>query len=234
MRLMLSAILSFVLCCCAPGFARAEPTVLAVIGDSLARQYCRGFRRLADKRDDLDVRCWVTPSSGLSRPDFHDWPADISAHLASDGADIAVVAFGANDAQRVIFDGAALDFGSADWLALYRDRVGAVMTLLGDARTEIYWVGLPTVRSASFAARLRKLDDVYIERAAALGATYVDMRAMTAGSGGGYTANLPDARGRLKRARDTDGVHYTRFGETMLARAIMKIVDAQSPRFASN
>lgn len=198
-----------------PARAAGEPARLVVIGDSLARQYCRGVRRAADK-ERFSTECWVAHSSGLSRPDFHDWPSDLSRRLANDPADMAIVAFGANDAQRIIAEGVALDTVSAPWLAEYRRRVDEIISLLDASGVDIWWVGLPAVRDRGFDAKLSKLDQVYREAAEAANVHFIDLRAMTRPSGG-YTDNLSDASGSVRRARDSDGVHFTRFGEDLVA-----------------
>lgn len=210
-----------------PLAARAEtPARLVVVGDSLARQYCRGFKRMDDDRPDFEVSCWVTPSSGLSRPDFHDWPADLDGKLSADGADIAVVAFGANDAQRIVAGGKALDVGSEAWVAEYRSRVAAVMARLDAAGAASLWVSLPAVRAGGFDRKLQILNRIYREEAARTGAGYFDLRARTLVNGA-YTANLPNAKGRLRDARDNDGVHFTRYGENLVAGWIVDALPAR-------
>ena len=47
----------------------------------------------------VDVELDYVVSSGLARPDFHDWPAHLRDTLRTSDPDIVIVTFGGNDAQ---------------------------------------------------------------------------------------------------------------------------------------
>ena len=44
-----------------------------------------------------------------------------------------------------------------------------------------------------------------------------------AGPGGGYEPLLPDAHGRLVRARDPDGIHFTPQGAELVAEVVLEV-----------
>ena len=59
----------------------------------------RTSRRLLDETGLVDVELDYVVSSGLARPDFHDWPAHLADTLDTSDPDIVIVTFGGNDAQ---------------------------------------------------------------------------------------------------------------------------------------
>ena len=77
-------------------------------------------------------------SSGLSRPDFFDWPTYFAQRIPAVNPDIVVVTFGGNDAQglRNLDKTWAVQHSpggtgdDADWRAEYGKRVGAAMDYL--------------------------------------------------------------------------------------------------------
>ncbi len=67
-------------------------------------------------------------SSGLARPDFFDWPAEIDAKLPEVDPDIVVATFGGNDAQGLSVANGDFIVGDpvaneAEWVAEYSASV---------------------------------------------------------------------------------------------------------------
>lgn len=201
---------------------RADPLQIAIVGDSMAQVSGQSLIRLAEDlgaaRAELDFRF----SSGLTRPDFFDWPAHLAELAAARRPPEAyVVFFGANDAQGMVSDGAVLRYGSAAWDRAYAGRVDAVMAQLTAAGAWVYWVGQPVARPSSYSARMAHLDALY--RAAAArhpGVRYVDSWPLFLDSHGRYSAYL-ETRDGLVLMRQADGIHLSRAGGDRLAAAIL-------------
>ncbi|SEA13708.1 SGNH/GDSL hydrolase family protein [Rubrimonas cliftonensis] len=203
------------------GAYAAQATSIAVIGDSIARHYCRGITRHLRGDDRFRVSCWVHPSSGLTRDDFLDWEATLGDYLERDRVDVAVVSFGANDAQRMLLPDRVLAFDDDAWAAEYETRVDAMLTKLKEHGARVVWVGLPIPRSDSFARKLARLNAIYEARALANGAAFHPLWEATQDASGRYATALPDAKGRMRVAREEDGVHFTREGEILIACKLM-------------
>ena len=67
--------------------------------------------------------------------------------LKKDTYQIAVVMFGANDAQPIKSGKDWLKVGSEGWREIYGQRVEAFIKKLRAANIAVYWVGLPIMRS---------------------------------------------------------------------------------------
>ena len=64
-------------------------------------------------------------SSGLTRPDFFDWPKHLQDQVRKLRPDVVVVDFGGNDAQPIkTDDGKQYDVTDPQWLVEYSKRVG--------------------------------------------------------------------------------------------------------------
>ncbi|HTL22408.1 MAG TPA: DUF459 domain-containing protein [Mycobacteriales bacterium] len=199
-----------------------HPLRILTVGDSMAQAMGQSLITAAAAtgvaRAELDFRF----SSGLSRPDFFDWPGHLAGVLAGrDRPDALVVVFGANDAQGMETSHGVLDFGTAAWDAEYAARVAAVMRQVTAAGVRVYWVGQPVARSSSYSHRMAALDAIYRAQAARHeGVTYVDSWPLFTDSHGAYAAYLPTSSG-LTLMRLPDGIHLTRAGGDRLARAVM-------------
>src|SRR5439155_25543933 len=99
-------------------------------GDSMAEAFGSSFVELASHLGPIHADLDFRSSTGLSRPDYFDWPAHFREELVRLRPEAVVVMFGANDAQAFELDGDALAFRSASWEAEYRRRVSTVMDQL--------------------------------------------------------------------------------------------------------
>jgi len=190
----------------------AAPLRIYVGGDSMGRELGNGLSRAAPvELTSLELDYQV--STGLSRPDFFDWPARLSAVAGRpDGErpDVAVLIFGTNDDQNIASPDGVLGAGTEPWLAEYRSRVATVMDLLDRPGLHTVWVGLPPMRNRSFDAAMAALDEVYRQEAATRPwITYVD----TDADFGGDAAFSSDLR-------QQDGVHWSFHGADVLGESV--------------
>lgn len=193
------------------------PLTVAVVGDSLAGDYCRGLRRVLAGQEGFRVLCWAHPSSGLTRVDFFDWDATLAAYLAETVPDVAIVSMGANDAQRIVLEDRVLDFETDAWAEVYAARMDALLAQFAAAGSRVIWVGLPTASSSRYMKKLGWLNAIYEDRAAAGGADFVPLWERTSDASGRYVSTLTDAEGRERPARKSDGFHFSMDGETIVA-----------------
>ena len=77
----------------------ADPAQVLVVGDSDAGTFGPYLKELLDDTGVAATTVDYKVSSGLSRPDFFDWPAHLRQTLPTVDPDIVVVTFGGNDAQ---------------------------------------------------------------------------------------------------------------------------------------
>lgn len=198
----------------------SAPLQVAVIGDSMMQVLGQSIVNGAAGDDRVETSLEYRVSTGLTRPDYFDWPGRITELLATGPLDAVVVMYGANDAQGMVLPGGSEPFGTQVWLDEYRRRVAWVMDTLVAGGADTYWVGQPVMRSDSFSARMASLNEVYASEAAQRDhVTYVDAWAVLSVDGA-YTSHL-DGGGGPTSVRQSDGIHLSRAGGDRLAAVVL-------------
>ncbi len=211
-----------------------NPAEVLIVGDSDAGTFAPYLERLLDETGVVDVELDYVVSSGLARPDFHDWPAHLRDTMASSDPEIVIVTFGGNDAQGLTEpcpNGAgscgvnvvvpqATAANATEWTAEYARRVAVVMDmLLENPERRVIWVGIPNAQDLEFTARLEIQDQAVRESLANYeDAVFVDTWEMFDGRNGGVAELVVDPRdGKAKPVRQSDGFHLNVDGAEILA-----------------
>jgi len=203
----------------------AKPLRLYIAGDSMAGQFGWPLKALAQETSPIKARVDYHVSSGLSRPDYFDWPQRLIDRLYETKAEAVVILLGGNDAQSVRWDGRVLKVDTRAWLDVYRRRVGEAMDIATAGGRRVYWVGQPVMRDRTYGERMAMLNRVYEEEAAGReGVTYVDSWDLFADRDGEFAAYLRGPDGDLVRLRQADGIHLTRAGADRLAARVLDVV----------
>src|ERR1043166_7033891 len=113
-----------------------------------------GLERRLDATDLAEVIIDARTSTGLARPDYFDWPAEVGQDLERYDPDLVVAMFGGNDNQSFISRDQGIRFGSRTWAAVYGARVAEIMAEVTSAGRRLAWVGMPVLRSALFSAQM--------------------------------------------------------------------------------
>jgi hypothetical protein len=197
----------------------ADPLRLAAYGESVGGGAILGLKMLTDGRQGIKVHRFVKVASGLTRPDFFDWPAYLTANIDKRPRpfDAVMLMFGANDGQDTKVDGKQLDFGTGSWKRMYAGRVGKVMDLyLERGVKKVYWVGMPRMGIGWFNKRMELMNGIYRAEAAkrAPRVEYVDAWTIVDAPATTYQAKY----------RQDDGVHMTVEGGLKVATAVLKSV----------
>ena len=140
---------------------KEQPLRLWVGGDSMAQVFGQSLVAKAVERGDITATLDYRISTGLTRPDFFDWPSHLEGTVLPSGPEVVVIMFGANDAQLMNVDGKAEQVRSPVWQAEYRQRVAATMDQLGGEGRLVVWVGQPIMRDDDFSEREMILDEIY-------------------------------------------------------------------------
>ena len=216
---------------CTATRAASAPSVLLIgdsnifgsLGQSLARRLrARGMR----------VERFGKPASGLSRPDFFDWPREGARLVAATDPDIVIFMVGGNDHQRLEAPGGSgtrIRWREMDrWREEYGRRAIEVADLLHRGGRRVFFLS-PTNR----APRIDR-EDAYrvsrIQEAALAGlddVTWVDMFALTTDRHGHWLDRGVGADGRWHSYRRPDGIHLTDEGGELVAEGLLAILDAR-------
>jgi hypothetical protein len=200
-----------------------------VAGDSLAFEFGTSLYRIAASRHiyraagsgTVDFRV----SSGLARPDYFNWPAELAHQVGVLHPQIVVLMFGSNDNQPLLApDGHTYKFATDGWKREYHRRVGAVMDQLIARNLRVAYVGVPILATRNDQWQI--INTVIREEADKRArAVYVDSFTLFQDPNGNYTQYLPNAAGQLVQVRTADGIHFQRAGGDLLARQTLEVME---------
>ena len=203
-----------------------DPLRVLLIGDSLMEHLGPPARRELEAFGVVDVELDWRYSTGLSRPDYFDWPARMEVRLVEAPPEVVVVLFGGNDGQNLKRGGRTLRTATPGWTAEYSRRVTAFASQLADEGRFVYWIGLPIMRDGPWVRKATAMNSAF-DRAARVGprVRFVPTWRLFADSAGEYAEYLPDETGRRRMVRAQDGVHFTRDGARRMARHLARTLD---------
>lgn len=159
-------------------------------------------------------------ATGLSRPDYFDWPGALKSYVRKYRPDVVLVAMGGNDAQGFRSEGKVLHFATPAWDKAYRDRVAEFLRIARSSGAKVLWIGAPTMRTAAFTTSMGRLNRLVREAMVDVGGCeYLDPTPFITASGQ-FAAYLPDGRGRQTKVRTDDGVHMTNQGAVRVATGV--------------
>ena len=195
-------------------------------GDSTATYMSLTLVKMFDALG-ADADTYYQGSTGLSRPDYFDWPRKLRAVIAASDPDIAVFMVGANDSQPIQnTEGVYQQPFTAGWKVEYARRVGAVMDLLAGSRRYVVYVGQANMGTPCFASWMFEINKI-IESEANQRPTvgYIDAWALFSDAYGEYQETLLDEAGVPTLYRAGDGIHFTFAGGQRLADAVLDEVN---------
>ena len=150
-------------------------------------------------------------STGLTRPDYFNWPAELQADLKATNPQVVVIMIGANDAQDFLGP-PDVPYTSPQWNTLYAQRVAQFMQIAESGGATVIWVGMPPMQNPGLSAQMSDVNAVAQQQAALARPPVNFMSARTRSLGtaqGGYTAFITNAAGQVVNVRTPDGTHLT-------------------------
>ena len=201
-----------------------NPAKVFIVGDSDAGTFGPYLQELLDGTQIIETELDYKVSSGLSRPDFFDWPAEMASKLPEVEPDIVVATFGGNDAQPLSVADGEFVIGDpvaneVEWTEESQRRAGAMMDQLMEGGRTLVWVGIPNDDNPEVTARM-EIQDRAAKAAAAERpeVIFVDTWSRFSGRDGGWAEFVIDPRdGQGKDVRASDGFHLNTTGAEILA-----------------
>jgi len=196
---------------------------VGIFGDSFGDGIWWALDQQLRREHDIQLHRLARPSTGFTSYGHLNLLEDIRAKLDRQPLDVAIISFGANDTQGISVDGRPVRYMSDEWRRVIGARVDAIVNLLRERGVQVYWIGLPRMRSASYEEKARALSGFFAERMHALAVPFIDTVAATSDTEGHYVERLPNPRtGRMMQARSGDGIHMTMNGYTILTQGLSR------------
>jgi hypothetical protein len=219
--------------------AKGRPVRIAVFGDSFGDGVAFGLQQQLTGKAGYDVLKFSQPATGFTRYKRLNLEDRAAEQLGAGSIDIAVISFGANDAQGIITDkGEYAPLLSPKWCAQIGERLDRFVALMRRHNAMVYWVGLPRMRDAALDRDVMAINAFYAQRMAALGVPFIDTRPVASDARGQYAVYLPDPKtGERTLVREGDGIHMSMTGYKWITRdlsgRIQRYVDTARKAVAS-
>jgi uncharacterized protein len=209
-----------------PPFSAANPLRVLIVGDSVGTDL--GEYALVDDLGSTNVVSAILDghiSTGLTRPDYFNWPAELEVDLARYHPELVIVCIGANDAQADQVNGQTYVYGTQAWDNMYSARVGAFISEATTTGAHVLWVGMPPMASSQLNAQMEHLDYLYATQVSRhVGSTYMSSVPALGGPAGQYEA-IKNVDGTAEEIRTDDGIHLQPAGAQLLAEAVIQEMD---------
>jgi hypothetical protein len=214
-----------------PPIAGNQPRVVALVGDSMmAVGLSNILLRSSANNPSLKVIRAFKSGTGLARPDVFDWMTEYPAMLGSEHPDAIIVAIGANDGQGFVDNGKTLPFGSDAWIKVYQQRTAAFLDLITQNGAHVVWAGLPPMRSGQYDARIAEINRIaYTVVSQYPQATWWNPQPFIGDDAGQYREFGAMPSGNTVRLRETDGIHLSDEGASLLVPTLMNWLNAAPP-----
>lgn len=206
-----------------------RPLKMLVAGDSLSFEYGLAMGRLATSDPELEMEGAVDyhVATGISRPDFFNWPAELDTQMKARNPDVVVFMVGSNDDQSLAApDGHTYRPYTQGWKVEYSRRAAAVMDQVIATKRVIVWIGVPIVRDANRSHGYQLMNSlVKFQADARPDAYFLDPYKLFSDAQGNFQQYLPNDQNQLVKMRANDGIHFERAGGDRLAEATLRMLD---------
>jgi hypothetical protein len=198
----------------------ANPLRVLIVGDSLGLDLGSPLQNdLANTGEVLPTRDGQE-STGLSRPDYYNWPAELQADIFKANPQVVVVMIGANDPQALPGP-PVVSYGTPQWNAAYGQLVNQFMHLATRNGAQVIWVGQPPMQDPWRNGAMQDVNGVVAAQARLVhGVHFLSSWNLVGGPTGSFQPFVT-VNGQLVNVRTTDGTHLTPQGGELLAQAVI-------------
>lgn len=204
----------------------SNPLRVLILGDSLGLDLGQSLVNDLANTQVVSATLDGKEATGLTRPDYFNWPAELQGDLPKYQPQVVVIMIGANDAQD--FPGPPdIAFGSPQWNTMYTQRVQQFFQLATSTGAEVIWVGMPPMQSPSLNAGMQDIDSIdqsVISHAP--NGYFLSSWNLLGGPQGTFTPYLT-VNGQQVNVRDADGTHIAPGGAELLSQAVMSAMRTQ-------
>jgi uncharacterized protein len=200
----------------------AHPLRVLILGDSLGIDMGGPLQNDLANTGVAQATLDARESTGLTRPDYFNWPAELQTDLGTARPQVVVIMIGANDPQD--FPGPPdVPYSSPQWNVIYAGRVAAFMHLAQSGGATVLWVGMPPMQRPQLSSEMADINAID-QRQAALSAPpvhFISSWTLLGTPQGAYAPFITNGSGQVVNVRTPDGIHLTPAGGEVLSQAVL-------------
>ena len=203
----------------------AAPLRVLIVGDSVGLDMGGALQSDLATTGVVNAALDARESTGLTRPDYFNWPAELTSDMRMAQPQVVVVMIGANDPQDFLGP-PDVPYGSPRWNTLYAQRVSQFMGIAQSGGALVVWLGMPPMQNPGLSAAMADIDAVDAQRAAQAKppVRFLATDKTLGTPQGGYTAFVANAAGQIVNIRTPDGTHLTPGGGQVAAQQVLALL----------
>jgi hypothetical protein len=204
-----------------------QPLRVLTAGDSFAQPLGYELNAYANRYKMMMTQLDFKLSTGLTRPDFFDWPARLRAIMAQRPApEVIVFVIGGNDTQNMWNAHRVFVRRTPDWQAEYTRRAAEVMDIVGSGGARLFWVNMPIMRDPERNEIVKHMNEAVVAAVEERSwVHYVDTYTLFQDADGAFATYLPDEKGVMVQVRQNDGVHLTWAGNGWVTALVYRALE---------
>ncbi len=197
----------------------ADPERVLVLGDSLGIDLGNVLVQDLDQTGVARATLDGEVDTGLTRPDYFNWPAELASDLRRYTPQIVVVMIGANDDQDLPGP-PDVPFATTAWDETYRARVASFMAEAASHGARVIWMGMPPMQAPALSSAMQHINGLAQQAAVRNPSVdYVASWNVIGTPSGQFTPYLLES-GQEVNVREPDGTHITAGGAQVLSGAV--------------
>lgn len=207
-----------------------SPVRVLLTGDSLMEGLGPQMKRELAGYGNLELIPIGKKSTGLSRPDFYNWPQVLKEHLEKDRPQIVVMWVGTNDPQNIYGMTGLGEPCSKAWQRAYWGKIREIIALVRQYKAQFIMMGPPVMKEEELDGQLVAINRLMEWTCRKAGVGFLDTRPILADRKGRYQQSglMPDGRNAVLRTRDD--VHITADGNALVMRVLLPYLSARLPQ----
>lgn len=207
----------------------AMPIRILLTGDSLMEALGPQMQKSLAGYENITLIPIGKRSTGLSRPDFYNWPQVLEENLRQHRPHIVVMWVGTNDPQGIYGKKGLGEPCSKEWLKAYTYKLMEIAGLCQKHHARLIFMGPPVMDEEPLNTQLLKITDIMRRTCKHYKLGFIDTRPLLADKQGKYVhrATMPD--GKVKDIRWKDRVHITGDGNILIMKKLLPYMGSIIP-----
>lgn len=207
---------------------------IMLLGDSLMEDLGPAMHRSLRHRKGLHFILTAKYSTGLTRPEYFNWPENMENAVASTRPDIIVFFIGANDGMPIKKDGRTIYPNSGEaWKSAYRTKMAELFEIGRRYNCGMIWVGLPPMGSR-YARVLEQTAQAQRDGCDEHGIRFFDTVPILGDENGNFRTYMTDSKGKAIRLRARDKEHLSPIGNKLVIEQLLPILEQNIAEFRNN
>lgn len=204
---------------------------IMLLGDSLMEDLGPTAHRTLRHRKGLHFILTAKYSTGLSRPDYFNWPQNMQKTVSETRPDLIIFFMGANDGMPIKRNGKTVYPNSGEaWRKAYREKMAELFAIGRNHGCDMLWIGLPPMGSR-YAKILAQTALAQQEGCAEHGISFVDTSSVLGDADGNFRTYMTDSQGNTVRLRAKDREHLSPMGNKLVIEHIMPMLEKKIADF---